>query len=391
MLVAWCLVAVYAFVGCVYWFDLAVGAARAVARVPDLDRVDPHNPPRWPSLSIVVAARNEAGTIEAALGTLLSVDYPDLQIIVVDDRSDDATGEIIDRAAGRDARVQTVHVTELPDGWLGKVHALSVGAARAEGEWLLLTDADVHLRADALRRAVAFAEARGLDHLAVLPRLETSSLLVEAMVAAFLRIFPVAMKVWAVSDPKSRAFIGVGAFNLVRRAALDQTQGFEWLRLEVADDAGLGLLLKSAGFRSAAARGPGLVSVEWYRSLADMARGAEKGYAPIGHCRPWRMWIIGLALTLLELAPLAMFLPLGHRGFWSAGVAMLAAGAVSISLIHRAMHRPLLAGLLFPVAAVIAAAIWLRAGWLGWRRGGVLWRDTFYPSEQLRAAARVRL
>ena len=295
VLVAWCLLAAYAFAGCVYWFYLAVGAARTVVHVPDLDRVDPPDPPRWPSLSIVVAARNEAATIEAALETLLRVDYPDLRIIVVDDRSEDATGEIIDRVARRDARVQSVHVTRLPDGWLGKVHALSAGVARAEGEWILLTDADVHLRPDALRRAMALAEDRGLDHLAVLPHLQTSGLLVEVMVAAFLRVFPVAMRVWAVSDPKSRAFIGVGAFNLVRRAALEQTEGFEWLRLEVADDAGLGLMLKSPGFRSAAARGPGLVSVEWYPTVADMARGAEKGYAPIGHCRAWRLWMIGRA------------------------------------------------------------------------------------------------
>src|SRR6185369_2740694 len=108
--------------------------------------------------SVVVPACNEARTIERALTSLLAQDYPDLEIVLVDDRSSDETGAIIEHLAASDRRISAIHVRELPAGWLGKVHALQRGLERARGELVLFTDADIHFAPGALRRAVAWVE-----------------------------------------------------------------------------------------------------------------------------------------------------------------------------------------------------------------------------------------
>ena len=100
----------------------------------------------------------------------------------------------------------------------------------------------------------------------------------------FAATFTVALRLWAVANPKSDAFIGVGAFNLVRRAALERTEGLAWLRLEVADDVGLGMMLKRSGARSRLVSGHGLLGLYWYRTLREMAHGAEKAYSSAAQC-----------------------------------------------------------------------------------------------------------
>jgi hypothetical protein len=384
------LLVAYAFLGCAYWLWMLIGAVRIVRAVPVLAAADPPDPPVWPRLTIVIPACNEAETIEAAIVTVLRQDYPELEVVLIDDRSTDGTGAIIDRVAAADGRVRAVHISELPEGWLGKVHALARGVERAAGQWLLFTDADVHLAPGALRRAVAFVEQRGADHLAVMPDIWYTSLVLDATLASFLRIFPVGTRCWAIEDPDSGAFIGIGAFNLVRRQALERTAGFEWLRLEVADDLGLGMMLKRSGARSCLVNGTDLVGLHWYRNLGEVARGVEKAYASVAGCNPLRMLGVCATLVGLEWAPIVALLPLGVPGLFWAGLLMAVAAVASTVIMHRWVRHRLLPGLLSPLGALLGAMLFLRAGWLGFRRGGVMWRGTLYPSRLLREAGRVR-
>ena len=126
-------------------------------------------PGEWPRLSVVIATCNDADTIEKAVNTLLQQDYPKLEIVVVNDRSTDKTGVIIEKIARKDSRVRTVHIQHLPPGWLGKVHALHVGTQKTSGEWILYTDADVYFKQGTLRKAIAFISADHSDHLALMP------------------------------------------------------------------------------------------------------------------------------------------------------------------------------------------------------------------------------
>jgi len=380
----------WVFVGCLYWLRMAIGAVQMVCGVPLLAKVCPGDPPRWPRLSVIVPACNEADTLEAAAASILGQDYPDLEVILVDDRSTDATGEIVDRIAAADDRVRPLHITELPDGWLGKVHALHCGRRRATGEWLLFTDADVHYTGGVLRRAVAYCEHHGLDHLAAAPDMWPTRFILNVAVAMFLRTFCIFMRCWAVKDPRSKAYIGVGAFNLVRRSAFDRTEGFEWLRLEVADDLGLGLMMKRSAARCAMVHATGLIGLHWYPTVGAMARGTEKAFASVAECRPARLLAICLLSAALELAPAAAFVPVGDFGLLPAGVFMLCCAVFSIVLLARWGKGRILPGLLFPLGTIFNVALLLRCGYLGWRRGGIVWRGTLYRGETLRAGARVR-
>lgn len=384
------LVLAFAAAAAAWWLAILVGTIRVARAVPRLDRLAPPPPAAWPALSVVVAACNEAAELRGAVTSLAAQDYPNLEIVLVDDRSTDDTGAIADRLALDDGRIRVLHVTALPDGWLGKVHALARGTEAARGAWLLFTDADVHFAPGALRHAVACALHRGADHMVAIPDLWPTTPLVDAATALFMRTFPVITRCWAIEDPARTASIGVGAFNLVRRAALERTAGFAWLRMEVGDDMGLGLLLKRSGARCCLVSAAGLVGLFWYRNLGEMARGLEKAYASLGRCSLGRMAAAGLVMAGLEIAPLAALVPCGVPGVWAAGVTMLAAQAAAAVVAWRAFGQPRPAALLLaPAGAVVSLALVLRSGWLGFRRGGVVWRGTLYPAPLLRAGRRI--
>jgi len=381
----------YVFIGCVYWLWMFIGTVRVVRAVPLLARSDSPPLQTLPKLSIVIPACNEAATLESALCSVLGQDYPELEIILIDDRSSDGTAAIVDRMAQVDRRILAIHVEQLPEGWLGKVHALALGTAKANGSWLLFTDADVHMAPGTLRRAIAYAEQHAIDHLAAVPDLWPSSLLVDANVALFFRTFSVAMRLWAVADPKSDAFIGIGAFNLVRRKALQNTAGFSWLRMEVGDDAGLGMMLKQSGASSCLVNAHSLLGLYWYRTLRDMAHGAEKAYASAARCSLVRMLLLSFVLVVMEWAPLVALASWHISGLLWSGVAMLAAAVGSSMILARWSKSRLLPAMFFPLAAIVSAGIMLRSGWLGYRRSGILWRGTLYPKDQLLAGRRLKI
>src|SRR4051812_15795316 len=150
--------------------QLVVGGSRIASLA------DQPGDPRGPSVSIIVAARDEGPHIERALQSLLAQRYDALEIIAIDDRSTDDTGAILDRMARDSHRLRVLHITALPPHWLGKNHALHEGAAIATGEYLLFTDADVVFAPDAIARSVVFARARNVDHLTMGPELDSPGL-----------------------------------------------------------------------------------------------------------------------------------------------------------------------------------------------------------------------
>lgn len=384
-------VAGLAALGCLPWFLgllLNVLMARKVRRFRDLS---PREPARWPRLSVVVPACNEAATLERAAATLLQQDYPDLQLVLVDDRSSDDTGAIVDRLAASDARVRPLHITELPDGWLGKVHALHRGLEAADGELVLFTDADVRFSPTALRRAVAYAEERALDHLCLIPDLSSRSFVVNLCIATALRAIAASQKPWRVEDPARKEAIGSGAFNLVRRKAFVATEGFEWLRLEVADDLGVGHLMKRAGARVGLAAASDDVTVPWYETLGQVFRGMEKNaFAQIARYSVVRGLVLSALFVFVALSPFVTLLPLGVPGLWLVGAGALLANVGNAWLFRSfSGFSPLPTLLSAPFGDLLLAAMVVRGTLLGALRGGLLWRDTVYPTALLKTGMRV--
>ncbi|MFO0260237.1 MAG: glycosyltransferase family 2 protein, partial [Planctomycetota bacterium] len=167
------------------WLGVAALSLRSFLEPRPLEPLEPQPTP-WPLVSVIVTALDEEATIEPALRTLLSASYPELELIAVNDRSRDRTGEVIDRLAADSPRLQPVHIRELPGGWLGQVHAMDTGARAARGEWLLFTDADVHFGPTVIERAIQVCQRERLDHLTLWPRLEGRGLVLRAALVAFM-------------------------------------------------------------------------------------------------------------------------------------------------------------------------------------------------------------
>jgi hypothetical protein len=364
------------------------GTWRVIHGIPVLADDASPSPGRWPSVSLIVPARDEEAALGPAVRSRLAEGYPALEMVLVDDRSTDGTGALVDALAAEDPRIRAVHVTTLPAGWLGKLNALRVGLGHASGDWLLFSDADVHLAPGALRRAVAFAEAHGVDHVSILPELLPVHWLVDAALASFSRTGLVIGRVWRIADPRSRVGGSVGAFSLFRRSALERSPGLEHLRLEVADDLALGQMLKASGARSAVLNGRGLVLLAYHRSLTEMARSSEKAAMLFDYrLLPAVGWAV--SLTALELGAFAALLaptPLA-RLLGAVGVALLLGSTAG--MCHFAGQR-LRAAFLSPLGVLLNAVLLIRAAWLARVRGGLLWRSTLYPPAVLRPGRRVK-
>lgn len=359
--------------------DLVIGFHR-LRRLRDFP---PRDGREVPLVSLVVAARNEERGVEAAARSLLAQGYPRLEIVAVDDRSDDRTGAILDRLAAGEPRLRVVHVRELPPGWLGKNHALATGAAAAAGEWILFTDADVVMHPDAVGRAVTAAERLGSDHLAVLPELVMRGVLAQAFLTSFGIIGIEALRPWKARDPGSRRSAGVGAFNLVRAAAYRRAGGHEPIRLRPDDDLKLGKILKRSGARQEVMLGTGIVTVEWYHSLGEAIRGLEKNSFAVVEYNALLMLGGVFFYLLVGLGPLAALV------FGAGPLRTIGAVGVGIQIALQArmageIHAPRWTGVLYPAGALILAWIVLRTLVLNVRQGGIVWRGTFYPLAELR-------
>jgi glycosyltransferase involved in cell wall biosynthesis len=366
----------------------------SIKRLPVLREQHATVPDVWPRLSVVIPACNEAADVESAVATLLQQDYPDLEIILVDDRSTDSTGEIIERLAHEDPRIRAVHVETLPPGWLGKVHALHRGVEQASGDWLLFTDADVHFAAGTLRRAVAFVLHQRVDHLALIPRTIQESFWLELAVNTFGLLFFITTRAASVNRPDSKAFVGIGAFNLVNAQRFHRTAGFEWLRLEPGDDVGLGMMIKQSGGTTRLAFAYDDLSLQWYSSVTAMFKGLEKNlFGPGSHYRWWLMLLrVGIiwALVLAPYFSLALGLAHGLAPLWIAGATAIGMQLIFTVCFAAERKIKILVLLLFPVGVLLITAMMLRAGYRCLKNGGIDWRGTHYPLEQLRAGQRVK-
>jgi hypothetical protein len=363
----------------------AIASLAQFGRWPTLREWPFQSPKRWPRVSVIVPSRNEAEDVERGVRSLLAQDYPDLEIVAINDRSTDPTGPILDRLASEDRRLRVVHVKDLPGGWLGKNNAMRRGAEAASGEWLLFTDGDVLFEPEALRRSVAFAEEFGLGHFVAAPHLLTSGYWERAFVSgAFGLSFALITRIHRLHVAQSRAFIGVGAFGLVRRSAYDAIGGHSRLALEVGDDVKLGLILRRSGVRQGALDSDGLVRVRWQRGLRGCILGLEKnGFAGVEWNAAAGVAAILLCFTLAWLPFVAL---LSTDPLIRAVAALTAGLQLSVAAVsaRRVTGGSGLEALVLPIAFTLLCYAMARSMILALWRGGIRWRDTFYRLDDLR-------
>ena len=382
----------YVIIGFFWWLFQLIFTLRIIKKVPLLEKLPRENLEYLPKLSVIIPACNEADTIEPAVETRLQDDYANLEIILINDRSTDGTSAIVDRIAAKDNRVKTIHISELPFGWLGKQYAMNQGVKLATGDWFLFSDADVRIKPGTLKLVIGYCEVKKIDHLAIFPEIPPTNFLLDTLLSVFIRFLCIGGRIWAVEDEKSSAAVGSGSFNLVRRKAYEKTKGFEWLRLETIDDVGLGKMLKESGARSSIMNGHKYISVYLYRSLRGMAIGSERPvFAGIGNFS--LIWLILTSLINFgfEMSPFFALIPIGIPLVTFLGLIMVGMALVTSILIGRWMNRPLLPTIFYPIGTTILVVFMIRAGILGTKRRGVFWRGTFYPTKILKEGKRYNL
>jgi hypothetical protein len=387
------------------WLAATLPLAWHISEIADLTQ------PEWaaasdatlPPLTIVVPARNEEEEIEPALRSLMQLDYPQFEVIAVDDRSTDQTGAIMDRLAKEtvaQGKLRVIHVRELPAGWLGKLHAMWLGSLKNDAlgndalrnaeqpetnEWLLFTDADCVFHPESLRRAVQFAMKTGADHLVLFPTAHMKTL-GERMLISFPQVMAsFAMRPWKVRDPKARDHIGVGAFNLIRRSAYQAIGTYEKLRLEVVDDLKLGESIKQAGLRQDVVCGPGLVTLRWGAGARGIIGNLEKNLFAFLRFRISLVLACCALISFLCVWPFAglVLAPgLARTGF-AVVVAMI---ALAYTLTARYAAGSGWLFLTCPFSAILFTVAVLRSTFRTLRDGAVTWRGTRYSLEELKKA-----
>lgn len=363
---------------CALWLLLALHDLRAVRRLRDLPPLP--DAAAIPAVTVVVAVRDGASEIAGCIRGLLAQQQVDLRVVAVDDRSSDGTGAVLAGLAAADPRLRVVTVRELPPDWLGKGHALQVGAADADTPWLLFTDADAQLGPRTLVRAIAAAEATGADHVSLLPTHRRTTFLGRACLLAFQLV--IQRRVAAVNRDHPRLFVGTGAFNLVRTDAYRCVGGHLPLRLEVVDDVWLGCLLRRAGYRSRVWLAQRDFAIDWGGTpKALVAVVAKNMFAVLRYRTPVALALVAGSALLLALTFAAPWIA-GPAGWLALGSCL--ASSLPGALLARRMDWEVAAGVLVPFTRLLLPLALLNSTLRTLRLGGVRWRGTFYPLAQLR-------
>jgi chlorobactene glucosyltransferase len=372
---------------CLPWTLTGLYLVLFVRIPPGLPRSGPDLTGQAPPVSVIVPARNEEENIRSLLTSLSAMDYPSFEILVVDDESEDRTGELVASVpAGNATALRLLRGAPLPEGWFGKPWACFQGAKAAGGELLLFTDADTTHGADLLRRAVAGLLGEGADVLTLMGRQVMGSFWERILQPQFF--FLLAFRFPRTGTPRKphqwRHAIANGQYLLFRRGTYEAIGGHAAVKGEVVEDMRMAQLLVRDGRRLLVRDGRGL-QTRMYRSLGGLVEGWSKNIAT-GALQATPGWLVPFILpfsalggTLLWLLPpivLGWALVSGtggtplHFGLLTTGFGVLFWGLGSALMGGSPLY-----GLLYPLASILAGYIFL----LSWVRGGrIHWRGRRY-------------
>jgi cellulose synthase/poly-beta-1,6-N-acetylglucosamine synthase-like glycosyltransferase len=346
-----------------------------------------------PTVSFLVAAKEEAANIEACLQSLVAQDYPGLQIIAINDRSNDDTGGIIDRVASATGRVTPVHVQTLLPGWLGKNNAMRTGVERATGQWLCFTDADcIHNCPRALRIAMIHALVQRVDFISVLPSHEARGFWERVIQPACSGIMMIWFNPMKVNDPRKKTAYANGAFMLMRRSCYDAIGGHDAVKAAFNEDMHMARLAKEKGQRLLVVSNEKLYTVRMYESLAQIWAGWSRiFFGCFGTLRRLLLSIVAvLVFTFLPWASLAALgvLSIVHPASATAvriglAIAACATQAFVMMRFYGLNHSRPLYGLLYPLGAAVGLGALFNAIRRLRGRAKITWRGTTYGGAKL--------
>ncbi len=363
-----------------HWLDIAV---------------PPLPPPsdQAPLISVCVPARNEERNIRACVESLLAQTYPNFEIIVVDDRSTDATPQILSQLAAQDARINVISGSDLPPGWAGKPHALVQAVNAARGDWLCFVDADTLLAPQALSAVYAKALETGADLFTILTRQVMLSFWERAVLPLVMTALSVGFSPRKVNDPKRKDAIANGQFILIARSVYEAVGGHTAIKGSIVEDKDLAVLVKGKGYRLVIADGQQVAATRMYTSLAHMWEGWTKNIY-LGLRDEIGLLLLGvfgafLAFAAAALLPLwaasGVYLTVAASSREGSVILLEALGLWIVLLYYRAqaahkMGIPKWYALTIPLGSAVFAAMMLASAWKVLSGSGVTWRGRRYST-----------
>lgn len=368
---------VVAVVTALYWLWVTFDTFNGLRSVKVLHPRKNRTSGPLPKVAIIITAKDEETTITRSLRTIKNIDYPDYEVIVVNDRSTDRTLDIINSLRKDWKTLKVVSIDKLPDGWLGKNYACYCGYLESTAEIVLFTDADVIFKPEALRTAVSYMIHQEADHCAVSPTIYGRSFLLSLFVKYFFFAFLIYFRPWSGG-------MGVGAFNMFQREAYERIGTHRAVALRPDEDVRLGKLARKNGLRQRFASGKYLMSVEWYSSLREAMYGIEKNaFAGLGYSVLIATGAIAGQLTFFLFPFAAVVITSGMiRGVYIAVLLLM----ISVYLRHGAVfsQKKGFDFVCLPLASILFIFAVTRALVKTIISGGIHWRGTFYSLKELR-------
>jgi glycosyltransferase involved in cell wall biosynthesis len=339
---------------------------------------------KLPTISIIFSALNEENEIEAAVMSLLHIDYPHVEIIAINDRSNDNTAEILNSLKKRYSQLTVLHIEQLPTGWFGKNHALYYGSQHATSDWLLFTDADVIMKPETLSRAISYAIEHDCQHLTICENHVQSTFWLKILLLAHYLTYSISFKPWRIRYRWSKRSLGHGAFNLVNKITYDSCGSHQAIALECLDDLKLGALIKSQGFKQDTVDGRDFVQRKWYQSLPDMIEGWKKNTFAYFEYKLLPLTCSSIfAVVFLIWAVICIMVFYGLLQW----ISIVDVCLMLLISTHVCKHfrMPIHYAIFYPLAIIILLyAVW-NSVFAIYRQNGVVWRGTHYPLDTLRA------
>ncbi|MGW8195212.1 MAG: glycosyltransferase [Desulforhopalus sp.] len=357
--------------------------ARGMAKMGILGGDEGGRPAGNPTVSIIVPACNEEETIEKGLLSLLAQDYEKLEIIVVNDRSTDKTANVLEALREQYPQLRIEHIRQLPEGWLGKSNALATGAAMAKGEYLVFTDADVLMEKTVISKSVSYVTRKRLDHLTLIFKNISDGWLLNSMILDAGMALIYLFRPWAAAQAGSAAFVGVGAFNMVKTSAYAAIGGHSSFRMHPVDDMMLGKRIKKAGFRQDCLLAYDYLTVPWYPTLGAMVNGLQKNMFAVVHYRLWMVPVAVAAVVVGTILPVWGLL----LGDSAVQLVCLAAVAVRLLVFMKGLRLQGLPARFLPGAFItpyISCYIIVRSALVTVLTDGITWRGQHYPLRELK-------
>ena len=323
----------------VTWAWLIRTIQRTLAKAPLLDEFQAADHTN-PKVSIILPARNEEKHLGGCLDSLLSQDYANYEIVVVDDSSQDRTGQIIQDYAKKDPRVIHVAARPKPDDWMGKSWACSEGYRKASGTLLLFTDADTKHSGNAVSLAVAHLLSAGLDALTAGPRILCFDFWTRITLPVISTFLHTQFSALRANDPSSGVGYFYGSFFIIKRETYDAVGTHRATRHEIIEDGALGAMVKQSGHKMKVVRGDHLIDAVWARDPSTLWNAIKRTLVPVyRQSRSAAMGIIAavaflFVVPLLLLAYSALYTASGYAGADS-GVLLWASLAASL-LVYAA-------------------------------------------------------